>query len=135
VPSPEPKRCLTCGYILDHLPEPRCPECGRGFDPNAARTYRVGPVKGPLRALLALLAAVLSIELTVGRLVVIHPAREADWIAVALAFGAAALAFSSFRVRARRQLRPGRGTSLLDSVASVAALALAALSLVGQVLL
>ncbi len=35
----EPKRCLGCGYILDHLPEPRCPECGRGFDPQDARTY------------------------------------------------------------------------------------------------
>jgi hypothetical protein len=131
----EPKRCLRCGYILDHLPEPRCPECGRGFDPNDARTYRVGPVKGPLRALLALLAAVLSIELTLGRFAVIHPAREADWIAVALAFGAAALAISGFRVRARRQLRPGRGTAIVDSVARMAALGLAALSLVGQVLL
>jgi hypothetical protein len=30
---PEHKRCLGCGYILDGLPEPRCPECGRVFDP------------------------------------------------------------------------------------------------------
>jgi uncharacterized paraquat-inducible protein A len=35
----EPKRCLGCGYILEHLPEPRCPECGRQFDPNDAATY------------------------------------------------------------------------------------------------
>ena len=27
------KRCLGCGYILDGLPEPRCPECGRPVDP------------------------------------------------------------------------------------------------------
>ncbi len=36
----QPKRCLDCGYILDHLPEPRCPECGRTFDPEDPRTFR-----------------------------------------------------------------------------------------------
>ncbi len=35
----EPKRCLGCGYILDGLPEPRCPECGRGFDPADPHSY------------------------------------------------------------------------------------------------
>lgn len=44
MPSPEPKRCLGCGYILDNLPEPRCPECGRSFDLSDAATYStVGP--------------------------------------------------------------------------------------------
>lgn len=33
------KRCLSCDYILDGLPEPRCPECGRPFDPNDCSTY------------------------------------------------------------------------------------------------
>ena len=37
--SLEPKRCLTCGYILDHLPEPRCPECGRAFNLANRTTY------------------------------------------------------------------------------------------------
>lgn len=32
-------RCLGCGYILDGLPESRCPECGRRFDPNDATTF------------------------------------------------------------------------------------------------
>ena|GEM_PF-7122769 len=27
-------RCIWCGYILDHLPENRCPECGNEFDPD-----------------------------------------------------------------------------------------------------
>lgn len=37
-------RCLTCGYDLRGLPEPRCPECGRTFDTNDPQTYAVeGP--------------------------------------------------------------------------------------------
>lgn len=44
--SPEFKRCLGCGYILDHLPEPRCPECGRGFDPDDPATYGPRPKDG-----------------------------------------------------------------------------------------
>ena len=35
----EYKRCLRCRYILDHLPAPRCPECGLEFDPNQPETY------------------------------------------------------------------------------------------------
>ena len=45
--SPElHKRCLDCGYILDGLPDPRCPECGRGFDPDKPATYVVKPKCG-----------------------------------------------------------------------------------------
>ena len=33
------KRCLRCKYILDWLPEPRCPECGRLFDPRDPSTF------------------------------------------------------------------------------------------------
>lgn len=36
------KHCFGCDYILDHLTEPRCPECGRGFDPLDPGTYRTG---------------------------------------------------------------------------------------------
>jgi MFS family permease len=28
-------RCANCGYLLYGLPQPRCPECGRKFDPRA----------------------------------------------------------------------------------------------------
>ena len=28
-----PGYCKGCGYCLRGLPEPRCPECGRAFDP------------------------------------------------------------------------------------------------------
>lgn len=33
-------RCLGCGYLLTGLPENRCPECGRPFDPSDPATYR-----------------------------------------------------------------------------------------------
>ncbi len=32
--------CKGCWYVLDGLPENRCPECGRPFDPKRRRTYR-----------------------------------------------------------------------------------------------
>jgi len=31
--------CLGCRYPLDSLSSTRCPECGRGFDPNNAYTF------------------------------------------------------------------------------------------------
>jgi hypothetical protein len=33
------RNCLGCGYIIDGLPENRCPECARPFDPNDPMTY------------------------------------------------------------------------------------------------
>ena len=48
VPGPIPMayrvpRCLRCGYVLEGLPEPRCPECGRPFDLNNPATYNTKP--------------------------------------------------------------------------------------------
>jgi hypothetical protein len=36
LPSPirSPYECQKCGYLLYGLIEPRCPECGTGFDPS-----------------------------------------------------------------------------------------------------
>lgn len=34
--------CLGCGYCLRQLTERRCPECGRAFDPDDARTMSLG---------------------------------------------------------------------------------------------
>src|SRR5689334_6297711 len=35
-------RCLDCGYSLRGLPESRCPECGRRFDPDDPVTFDTG---------------------------------------------------------------------------------------------
>lgn len=37
----EARYCLTCDYDLRGLPENRCPECGRQFDPVDGRTFAV----------------------------------------------------------------------------------------------
>jgi len=39
----EAGRCLDCGYVLFGLPAGRCPECGRGFDPDLPHTYSTKP--------------------------------------------------------------------------------------------
>ena len=35
-------RCRGCGYALRALPEPRCPECGRPFDPADSTSMYLG---------------------------------------------------------------------------------------------
>ena len=34
--------CLDCNYPLDGLPTPRCPECGREFDPDDRDSFNPG---------------------------------------------------------------------------------------------
>jgi hypothetical protein len=38
-PRPDTPLCRACAYPLAGLPHPRCPECGRDFDPADARTF------------------------------------------------------------------------------------------------
>lgn len=44
--------CRACGYCLFGLPENRCPECGRGFDPGDPKTFLRRPRRLWLRRLL-----------------------------------------------------------------------------------
>lgn len=39
---PDDATCLGCGYALRDLPEYRCPECGREFDPAEAWSFHRG---------------------------------------------------------------------------------------------
>ena len=39
----DPKTCVRCGYILEHLPADRCPECGQEYDLYDMSTYHGGP--------------------------------------------------------------------------------------------
>ena len=36
-------RCRNCFYVLENLPEPRCPECGTPFDFNDPYSYTLKP--------------------------------------------------------------------------------------------
>ena len=46
--------CLACNYSLNALPVPRCPECGRAFDPRDPATFNAArPLNRPDRAVLA----------------------------------------------------------------------------------
>lgn len=44
------RHCIDCSYDLRALTEPRCPECGRAFDPDDPATYRTSMVRRPLSA-------------------------------------------------------------------------------------
>jgi hypothetical protein len=55
MPSPETMYCLSCGYDLHGLPEHRCPECGRAFDPDDSATFLCSQVNGRKCLVLALL--------------------------------------------------------------------------------
>ena len=41
-----PRYCRRCNYNLHGLTAPRCPECGREFDPTNPKTYRSRPARG-----------------------------------------------------------------------------------------
>lgn len=49
--------CSRCLYNLAHLSEPKCPECGHGFDPHDTRSYLKNQRRGlPLLGTTATLA-------------------------------------------------------------------------------
>ncbi len=60
--------CRCCGYILDHLPEPRCPECGREFNREDRSTYLTRPRGVARSARVALIGVWLVLALVVGEL-------------------------------------------------------------------
>src|SRR5436190_24191775 len=62
-PTRKPPICIGCGYQLTGLEEPRCPECGMGFNPDDPSTY-----SRPVRrmTLIELLVVISIIALLIG---------------------------------------------------------------------
>jgi len=102
--EPGHKRCLTCGYILDHLPEPRCPECGRAFDPADQATFRAGCDRMPRVPLAALALGIAALVLMLEQLLE-PPPLDANWPAVGLAATAVGLALANPRPQGTRDGR------------------------------
>ncbi len=50
--------CAGCAYLLRGLSEPRCPECGRTFDPTGPITFRL---RGPFRKCPRLISTIFTI--------------------------------------------------------------------------
>lgn len=48
IDEPQVGLCWECGYSLQGLPTPRCPECGRPFDPADPATMNLGQHVGPV---------------------------------------------------------------------------------------
>ncbi|MBU0639869.1 MAG: hypothetical protein KKB50_13455 [Planctomycetes bacterium] len=106
-----PKRCLGCGYILEGLPENRCPECGRPFDPDDRQTYDPYGLAGNVFTQTATLAAWLTAPAAV--LILLHAFAGAisSWLlalAVFFAFGGLSIAIVVVGATARRLLGYGR---------------------------
>ncbi len=76
------KYCIRCFYILNHLPEDRCPECGQVFDPEDPETFRTSvPVKVRRRIawVLGVYSGVLLLNFAFWGF--ISRAHGADWLA------------------------------------------------------
>lgn len=84
--SPQHKRCLGCGYILNGLPENRCPECGRSFDPDDPETYLCDQADGRkyLAAALLGLFAMTSPLMVVSLLRLGFRGQVPSWVVVAM---------------------------------------------------
>ena len=80
------KRCLGCGYLLEGLPENRCPECGLEFDPDNPDSFMSRQYSG-LPYLIAILLSIVAmvIPLIISGLMHRNPANESTgWTAVFL---------------------------------------------------
>ena len=58
---PELAQCRSCGYRLRDLPDPVCPECGRGFDPADPKTYVANPERRRRRRWLGRLGVAVAV--------------------------------------------------------------------------
>ena len=77
--------CLGCGYDLRGLPEPRCPECGRPFDPGDPPTFRKNP-KLPNEAWAVVAIYLLPLIPSLWTWMTTHPTSMAPWTVRLLMF-------------------------------------------------
>lgn len=111
-PTPN-KRCLDCGYILGGLPENRCPECGRPFDPNDPQTYDPHGLAGQVFSQAATWAAWLAVPAALLMLLQTFASAIPNWVlalAAVLAFVGLSIAIVVVGASGRRLLSYGRGT-------------------------
>ena len=83
---PEIMCCLGCGYDLRGLPEDRCPECGRVFDPGDSATFlcRQGDGRKYLAAALLGLFGMIAPIMMAGLLGLAFPGQILGWAAFAM---------------------------------------------------
>jgi hypothetical protein len=77
--------CLRCNYDLGGLPEPRCPECGRGFDPGDPATFRRVP-RTRNEALVVIVIYLLPLLLSLWMGMTTHPTSLISWTSRFLIF-------------------------------------------------
>jgi hypothetical protein len=105
------KRCLGCGYILDGLPEDRCPECGREFHPDLPATYFVKVQSG--RPLLVCAAVGLGLVIAGPVLYIAAIAarieRAPDWLGNCVDLGVASIFSVGLALEVLVTIRSSRG--------------------------
>jgi hypothetical protein len=80
-------RCLDCGYVLKGLPENRCPECGRVFDPENPQTF-VAKLRCGVPCLFGVIAAISGLVVTTAMLAyVLRQLPKPDKASIAVAIG------------------------------------------------
>ena len=97
---PDHKRCLGCGYILDGLPEPRCPECGRAFNGDDVLSYMTQPQS----CLPLVVASASAATCELGAVPAAGLARDVWGLSFAVALFVAGLGVHFWVVRSARRL-------------------------------
>lgn len=117
-------RCLDCGYVIEGLPEPVCPECGRPFDSRNPASFTTKP---PLRRWRLWFPGLLT-AFTVGMLTTIYmlSINSTGW-AVWFAPSAAAGCILGYRVQSRWYFF----TALVILLAAAIPMALATMHILG----
>jgi hypothetical protein len=125
--SPEHKRCLQCGYILDGLPQPRCPECGRFFTADDKLSY----VSEPQSCVPLLIATAGAAVCQLGALLVGGLVRELWGLQLAAVLLAAGLVVHFWVVRTCLVLRNLPAAAVKHRLWGLLAGAVSALLLLG----